>query len=128
MRHETDIEPMTPEKAIKLKGIDLMMKLNNVGVPWDKCNLAALVIALELKQQFGKLFTGTEAERKQKLKQFEQLEEGIKGYLPMNKEQILTRFTEEIEKAFEEASSTQEFKEMVLNIIKSPKTKFKLFV
>lgn len=128
MRHETDIEPMTPEKAIKLKGIDLMMKLNNVGVPWDKCNLAALVIALELKQQFGKLFTGTEAERKQKLKQFEQLEEGIKGYLPMNKEQILTRFTEEIEKAFEEAESISQFKETVLDLIKSPKTKFKLFV
>jgi hypothetical protein len=123
-----DEGPMTPEKAIKLKGHEIIMRLNAVGVPWDKCNLAALVVALELKAQFKKLFNGPEAERNKRLKHFEKLEEGIKGFLPMGKEEILSRFTEEIEKASNEAETISQFKTMVLDIIKNPKTKFKLFI
>lgn len=128
MKWDNDVLPMTPEKAIKLKGHEIMMKLNNVGVPWEKCNLAALVVALELRSQFNKLFSGSDIDRKAKMKTFDMLEEGIKGYLPMSKEELLSRFTEEIEKASEEAETIADFKTRVLDIIKNPKTKFKLIV
>jgi hypothetical protein len=93
MRHDTDNEPMTPEKAIKLRAHAMIMKMRNAGIPWAHCNIAALVASLELKEQYIKLFKQTKEpiqldkkEFAQALKYFELLEQGIKGYLPMPKE------------------------------------------
>lgn len=86
MKWETDFEPMTTEKAIKLRAHAMIMRMKNAGVPWAHCNIAALVAALELKEQYLKKFAGTDAGRKTAIEQFEMLEKGIIGYLPMPKE------------------------------------------
>lgn len=93
MRHETDFEPMTTEKAIKLRAHAMIMRMKNAGVPWAHCNIAALVGALELKEQYIKMFKQTKdpiqfdkKEFEHGLKCFELLEQGIKGYLPLPKE------------------------------------------
>lgn len=85
MKWETDLDPMTPEKAIKLRAHEFIMRMRSAGVPWAHCNIAALVMVLELKAQFLKIFTGSEADKKKKLQQFELLEQGVKGFLPLLK-------------------------------------------
>lgn len=123
-----DEGPMTPEKAIKLRGHDIMMKLNAVGVPWKTCNVAALVVALELRKQFINKVNCSKPEFDKAMKAFDALEAGIKGFESMSEEEILKCFVRDIEKASEEATTVPEFKEKVLDIIKNPKTKFKMFI
>jgi len=64
MAWETDKDHMTPEKATKLKAHEYIMRFKNMGITWEKSKLAAVVLVLELKQQYFKRFTGTDDERK----------------------------------------------------------------
>ena len=89
MKHDNDTIPMTVEKATKLKAHELIMRMHNAGVPWKYCNIAALVTVLELKAQYLKKFKGDIAELKKVAEHFERLEAGVKGFLPMPKEEII---------------------------------------
>ncbi len=126
MKHDNDDMPMTPEKAIKNKAHELLMRMQAVGVPTTKSVNAALVVAIELRSQFGKIFKGTEAERRQKNEQFDLLEKGIKGYLPAPKEDVLVYLNQAVENAAVEAKTIAEFKRMVLDIVNKPKYKYRL--
>lgn len=86
MKWETDNDPMTPEKAIKLKAHSYIMRMKNAGVPWAYVTNAAVVMVLELKGQFLKLNPNMDpTEKKKRLSQFEELEKGIVDYLPKAK-------------------------------------------
>lgn len=84
MKHDNDSVTTTPEKAIKLRAWHLIAEMIAVGVPQRCANLAALQTALQLKAQFVKVYTGTD--KTKRLEQFELLEKGISGYLPMPKD------------------------------------------
>ncbi|THU34258.1 hypothetical protein FAM09_24885 [Niastella caeni] len=80
MAWETDNDPMTAEKAIKLKAHEYIMRFKNVGISWDKSKLAAVVLVLELKQQYFKRFKGTENDIVKAISHFEKLEHDIQAY------------------------------------------------
>jgi hypothetical protein len=87
MKHFDDA-PMTPEKAIKIRAHEFIMRMHNAGVPWAHANVAALVMAIELRKQFIKfgMRPNDTKHNERMLKSFDLLEEGIKGYLPLPKE------------------------------------------
>jgi hypothetical protein len=80
MRHDNDDIPMTREKYIKLKGMEYINRFRAVGISYEKSKLASLVLVLELKENYLKNFTGTAADKKKKLDDFDLLERGIKAY------------------------------------------------
>lgn len=125
MKHETDAGPMTPEKAIKLKAHGYIMRMHNAGVPWDHANVAALVMAIELKEQYKKLFEKFNNPHplawQNAMNSFEALEHGIKGFLPLPREERAKNLTARIEKAFAECETPEQFKAKVLNLIKQSK-------
>lgn len=77
---------MTPEKAIKLKAHEYLMRMKNAGVPWAYVTNAAVVMVLELKVQYFRNTSRTEQEKKIAAERFEQLEKAIISYLPKAKE------------------------------------------
>ena len=70
MAWETDKDPMTPEKATKLKAHEYIMRFKNMGISWEKSKLAAIVLVLELKAQYLRRFTGTEEQKQRLLPKF----------------------------------------------------------
>jgi hypothetical protein len=80
MKHDNDDIPPTREKLIKLKGMEYINRFRAVGIGYDKAKLAALVLVLELKQNYLKTYTGPDEKRKQRIADFELLESGIKAY------------------------------------------------
>jgi hypothetical protein len=126
MRQHEDAGPMTPEKAIKLKAHGYIMRMHNAGVPWEHSNVAALIMAIELKNQYKKLYERFEWAISSDawdnaIKSFEALEEGIKGFLPLPREERVKNLTARIEQAFEDAETISHFKAKVLTLIKQSK-------
>lgn len=80
MTWETDKDPMTAEKATKLKAHEYIMRFKNVGISWEKSKLAAVVLAIEIKEKYFKRFKGNEDERKKAIAHFERLEHDIQAY------------------------------------------------
>lgn len=80
MAWETDKDPMTPEKATKLKAHEYIMRFKNMGISWEKSKLAAVVLVIELKAQYFRRFTGTEDQMNKALAHFERLEHDINAY------------------------------------------------
>lgn len=80
MAWETDNDPMTPEKATKLKAHEYIMRFKNMGISWEKSKLAAVVLVIELKAQYFRRFAGTEDQKKNALAHFERLEHDINAY------------------------------------------------
>jgi hypothetical protein len=79
-KHDNEDLPMTPEKAIKLKGMEYINRFRNVGISLDKSKLAAVVLAVELKENFISKYPGTPAEKQKKIDQFDLLIKGIEAY------------------------------------------------
>lgn len=76
MAWDNDDIPATPEKIIKLKGVEYINKFRNFGVSLEKSKNCAVFLVMELKTNYQKNFGGDRA----KLEAFDKLVRAIEAY------------------------------------------------